>query len=218
MVNQQLLIDFAVRISKIQAFQDITTSPGGNGFKLKLHDKNPGAPLSPFYLNYRLLQSDYDAKQMGVSLFEQMLEDLRVPPVRLAPVPEAIIPLVSSLSDRTRIPMITPRTAKTHGSGSTIDGIWHRGLDAALFDDVLTSGESVATAFETLKAGGVIVRDVFVLTDRQQGGRDRLARLGLTVHAVFTLTALLFTLRSQGLLEEKVLLQIQEYRELTASA
>ena len=44
--------DFALRLHEIGAVKIDTRLDGG--FKLKLHEKNPDAPLSPFYLNIRM--------------------------------------------------------------------------------------------------------------------------------------------------------------------
>jgi orotate phosphoribosyltransferase len=217
MVNEALRREFARRIKEIGIFQDAGKSPGGKGFRLKKHEREPDAPLSPFYINYRLLQSDYDAKMMAVSLFEQMVHELDTLPDLLAAIPEAIVPVVSSLSDRMRIPMVTPRAAKGHGSGGKVDGIWQPGMTAALFDDVVTGADSKFEAHAALAAAGIVMTGIFVLTDRQQGGREQLASAGLKLHTAFTLDELLESFRELGILDPAMFDAIAEYRALEAS-
>ena len=118
MINQRLKDNFARKIFEIGVFQDITSSPEGKGFRLEKHEKEPNAPLSPFYIDYRLLQSDLEARSMAVQLFAHMMSEYVTLPDLLAPIPEAIVPVVTLLSDWKRIPMVTPRIAKEHGSGS----------------------------------------------------------------------------------------------------
>ncbi len=210
MLNEQLKRDFARRVFEIGVFKDITKSPEGKGFRLKIHEKEPDAPLSPFYLDYRLLQSDYDAKRMAVQLFYQMLQAVPVPD-RLAAIPEAIVPVVSSLSDTTRIPMVTPRATKGHGSGSRVDGLWQPRMTAALFDDVVAGADSKLEVLSVCRGVEFIIGDVFVLTDRQQGSKEQLAKAGLTLHAAFTLEELLKSFCEQRLITSQALGQIEEY-------
>ena len=212
MLSQDLKREFAKKIHSIGVFLDLTKSPGGKGFKLKKHQKQPDAPLSPFYLNYRLLQSDYVTKRLAVRVFDQMLAEMTFQFDRLAPIPEAIVPVVSTLSDQRQIPMITPRVAKEHGSGSKVDGLYQPGMTAALFDDVVTGADSKIESRDALVSAGLVVHHVFVLTDRQQGGGKALDAAGLTLHAAFTLDELLQTFADEGLVSAEILDQIMSYR------
>jgi uridine monophosphate synthetase len=49
-----------------------------------------------------------------------------------------------------------------------------------------------------MEGSGLRVRDVVVLLDREQGGRDRLVDDGRELHAVLTLSELLDTLHEAG--------------------
>ena len=57
---------------------------------------------------------------------------------------------------------------------------------------------SVIKAIETLEAAGLVVQDVAVLIDRQQGGPEALAAAGYRLHAVLTMTQILDTLQGAG--------------------
>ena len=77
--------------------------------------------------------------QKLVDVYEELIRPLQFD--LLADVPTAATPLVSSLSDRLGVGMVTPRTdAKTHGSGASIDGLLNsdQGKRAVLIDDLVT--------------------------------------------------------------------------------
>jgi len=217
MVSLQLKRDFARKTHQMGVFKDITKSPGGKGFRLKKHEKQPDAPLSPFYLDYRLLQSDCDAKSMAARMFDQMIHGFFTSPDRLAAIPEAIVPVVSTLSDLTRIPMVTPRTTKGHGSGSKVDGLWEAGMTAILIDDVVTGADSKIEAQTTMQVAKFDVSIVMVLTDRQQGGEKQLQAAGLQLVSAFTLDELLTIYREERLITSEVFDQIASYRAAEAA-
>ena len=81
-------------------------------FKLKLHEKDPDAPLSPIYIDLRLLRSHPPVLDLVVEILKKMSQGLRFD--CYADVPIAATPIVAILSHQTRIPMITPREPKTH--------------------------------------------------------------------------------------------------------
>lgn len=161
-------------------------------FKMKVHDEYPEAPLSPVYIDLRMLRRDVPTKQKAVVTYAELVRQLDFD--LLADVPTAATPVVSSLSDKLEIGMITPRTdAKAHGTGTKIDGLTveDKGKTALLVDDLITTAASKLEAVRILRSEGIVVRDVLVLIDREQGGKEALAKEGLTLHAAFTMKQML---------------------------
>lgn len=202
---------FAVYLHQYGMFRDKTKSPDGKGFRLKLHETKPEAPLSPYYVNLRFLRSyPTTAKSTAVEIFREMMDGLRCDV--LADVPTAITPVVSSLSDRTGIPMITPRAPKSHGDVGNIDGAYTEGAKVLLFDDLTTKADSKLESAKVLRSNDLVVTTVFVLLDREQGGRKRLETEGLSLHAAFTISELLQLYRDMGILRESFYQEIEEYQ------
>ena len=144
-------------------------------FKLVLNEKDPKAPLSPVYFDLRLLRRDIYAKDAAVSVYAELLQHLNFD--LIADIPTAVTPLVSSLCDRLSIGQITPRTdSKTHGTGSKVDGLLKEdiGKTVLLIDDLVTHADSKLNAISILETNGMKVRDIVVLIDREQGGREKL--------------------------------------------
>jgi len=161
-------------------------------FRLKLHDKSPEAPLSPVYIDLRILRRFPEAKATAVDVYQELVHPLEFD--LLADIPTAATPLVSSLSDRLGVGMITPRTDnKAHGSGAKIDGLQDsdRGKVAVLIDDLVTRADSKLEAAGILTGQGVRVNDVVVLIDREQGGQQQLATKGFTLHSALTMNRML---------------------------
>lgn len=160
-------------------------------FKLKLHEKNPDAPLSPIYIDLRLLRSYPTTRAKAVDAFRNMLEcqefDL------IADVPTAATPIVSILAHEMRVPMITPRNDnKGYGSMNKIDGVFRPDQTVVLIDDLITKADSKLEAIKTLEEHRLKVKVVVVLVDREQGGEQQLKSLkGISCLTVFTLTDLI---------------------------
>lgn len=172
-------------------------------FRLKLHDKNPNAPLSPYYFDNRLLRSaSKETKLLVAKILLDMAKDLGYDV--FADIPTGITPAVADLSMITGVPMITPREEKTHGSGVTIDGIYEKGKTVALtFDDVITSGQSANNGINTLRRGGVTVKDFVALMDREQGGVEAIKSNGCDVHTAYSTSRLLRFYLRDGIIDEE---------------
>ena len=56
-----------------------------------------------------------------------------------------------------------------------------------LVDDLVTTGLSLKRAADIIRAEGGRVSDAFVLLDRMEGGRERLAREGIRLHYLTTI-------------------------------
>jgi orotate phosphoribosyltransferase len=210
---EELIEHFASEIYRVGAFKDKTKSPGGEGFRLKLHDINPDAPLSPIYLDFRILRSFPPLLALSGRVFEEMLKsNLSNPPHLVADIPQAITPTVTVLSQRTGIPMITPRELKTHGSGAKIDGVYEPGQSVMLFDDLITKADSKIPPADTLIQNRLKLLGVMVLADREQGGREQLQKHGISFWSAFDLTWLLRLYQRQGKISEDHFREIQVYR------
>ena len=83
--------------------------------------------------------------------------------------------------------------AKGHGTTAKIDASYHpdgrklivQGRRVAVVDDVVTSAGSILRAIEAVEAEGCEVVAVSAVVDRQEGGGDRLRRLGYDFRPLF---------------------------------
>ena len=87
-------------------------------FRLKLHEQQPDAPLSPIYINLRVLRSYPDAVDASVDVLAELIAAHQLGFDLYADLPTAATPFVAVLSHRTRVPMITPRQPKRYRLGN----------------------------------------------------------------------------------------------------
>jgi orotate phosphoribosyltransferase len=159
-------------------------------FRLKLHEQHPDAPLSPVYVDLRVIRSFPDVLDLAVSAYEELAAGLEYDLV--ADVPTAATPIVAVLSHATRVPMVSPRLGgKSHGTATDVDGAYTRRQRVLLVDDLITTAGSKIEAIATLEQHDLIVAGVVVLVDREQGGKEQLAHLGYDCRSAFTLRGLL---------------------------
>ena len=123
----------------------------------------------------------------------------------------AATPLTAVLSHVTHVPMLTPREPKQHGLAGTIDGAFTPGETVLVLDDVVTHADSKLEAIRVLEGNGLVVRDVAVLVDREQGGPAQLAAAGYTLHAALRLSQLLDRWRAAGGLDDATYTRVRDY-------
>jgi orotate phosphoribosyltransferase/uridine monophosphate synthetase len=95
----------------------------------------------------------------------------------------------------------------------TIEGVYEPGQTALIMDDLVTGGGSIAETAEKLREAGLLVRDAFVLIDRQQGARERLRAEGINMRSALNLQVILNHLHSNGFIEEEWFKRSMEYLE-----
>ena len=172
---------------------------------------------SPLYIDLRLLVSDPTLLRQAAAAYAEALA--AVPYDRLAGVPYAALPIGAALSLHVGKPLLYPRKeVKAYGLGKAIEGAWQPGERVVVVEDLVTSGGSTLKTVELLRAAGLVVEDVVVLIDREQGGRANLAAAGLKLHAVFTLGQVLDYLQGAGLLDAATVAAVQAYLALQATA
>jgi orotate phosphoribosyltransferase len=97
------------------------------------------------------------------------------------------IPLVTLLSARTGLPArFVRKKAKEYGTRRVAEGGELAGRRVVLIEDVVTSGGAVLDAARVLRSEGAVVTDVLCVIDRQEGGRENLAGIGLALHPLLT--------------------------------
>jgi uridine monophosphate synthetase len=183
-------------------------------FKLKLHEKNPDAPLSPIYLNLRTPDNPKagpltpDEVQACSAAMVELLLARNLSFEAVAGVPRAGDPFANSLARQMTKTgqMVGLLVLDKSEDGdkrlvtSIREGAYGPGFVALVVDDLITRADSKLEAIRVLESSGLRVTDVLVLVDRGQGGGKELERFGYRLHAVFTLRELLDFYVDTGLL------------------
>jgi orotate phosphoribosyltransferase len=82
------------------------------------------------------------------------------------------------------------KEAKGHGTGRLIEGNFNAGDEVVVVEDVITSGGSAKRAIAAVAAAGGRALGVLAVVDREQGGGEELAAMGIKVVALTTASAL----------------------------
>jgi orotate phosphoribosyltransferase len=111
---------------------------------------------------------------------------------RLAGPALGAVALAASASIASGLPFIIVRgETKEYGTANRIEGPFEQGELVCLLEDVVTSGGALAEAVSALRAEGLVVRNAVCVVDREEGGSDSLARLGVRLRALFRAEELL---------------------------
>lgn len=88
--------------------------------------------------------------------------------------------------------VIVRKESKGHGTGNWLESAGNLAPDAELVvvDDVVTTAGSTVLAIERLRESGFVIQHALAVVDRQAGARERLAEVGVTLHALFELPEL----------------------------
>ncbi len=183
------------------------------GFRLKIHEKYPEAPLSPFYVDLRLLRSCpgliEDVAVLMSGTIQYAAEGIRL----ICDIPTAATPLAVHISSISGVPMISPRfDVKTHGLKREIDGIWQKGMRVAVIDDLRTTGGSKEEVVELLRRNELEPVSIHVLVDR--GADPGAPAAGLPLHAVYQWSELLEFYRADRHISKKLFQKCRLYPEM----
>jgi uridine monophosphate synthetase len=117
------------------------------------------------------------------------------------------------------VPLIYPRREeKGYGTRRRIEGQFKAGERVVLIDDIITDGASKLEAIAPLEEAGLVVKDLVILVDREQGGRELLAARGYTLHAVLTISQCFDGWERAGLVPGDLIRQSREFLRATRFA
>jgi len=101
------------------------------------------------------------------------------------------IPLVTAVGLRTGIPFLLVRKkAKEYGTKKIVEGLYEKGQNVVLIEDVLTTGTQVVVAANSLKDLGLNVTKIVCVIDREEGAREAIESAGYILDALITRTML----------------------------
>ena len=114
--------------------------------------------------------------------------------VRLAGPALGAVALAASTAMASGRPFIIVRgEAKGYGTGNRIEGSYETGDLVCLVEDVVTSGGALREAVDAVREAGLVVRHAVCVVDREEGGADALARVGVRLASLYRAGDLLAT-------------------------
>jgi orotate phosphoribosyltransferase len=147
-----------------------------------------GAVSNVYFDKYRF-ESD---PALLAAITRAMVPRLPVGADALAGLEMGGIPVATLLGQHTGLPVLFVRKqAKEYGTCQLAEGGEFAGRTLVVVEDVVTSGGQILLSVAELRALGAVVTDVVCVIDREAGGPENLAREGLTLHPLFTMTELM---------------------------
>lgn len=113
-------------------------------------------------------------------------------------VPYTALPFATCMSVDNNMPMLIQRKeVKAYGTKKRIEGKIIPGQHCLIVEDVVTTGGSVLETKKYLEDEGLVVTDVVVAVNREQGAIEKLAESNLRCHALMSLSEILALLKEQ---------------------
>jgi orotate phosphoribosyltransferase len=160
---------------------------------------------SSYYIDLRVLPSFPAYFRLAINALKDTANNIGEFDT-IASVPTSGIVFGAALAYEMSKPFIYARKeSKGHGTGKTIEGFLESGSKVVVVDDVATTGTSVSSVIEIIRANGGIVEDVVALVNRHEGADDRLKKMGVRLHAVAGMKDIVNALYKSGLIDENAL-------------
>jgi len=145
---------------------------------------------SPIYVDLRMLPSYPEVFDAITTALADAAS--KTGAKRIGGMETAGIPLGAAMAIKLKKPMVYIRKKpKDYGTQSRIEGVLEKGESVVLVDDLMTKGTSKLDFVVPVREAGGVVKDIVIVLDREQGGKDALAAEGIKLHNLVTLKELL---------------------------
>jgi orotate phosphoribosyltransferase len=183
-------------------------------FAMKIHDKQPDAPLSPFYISLRNLPEEL------LKLVAKTIDE--VTPKQgidvCTGIPRAGTPLAIEYSKASGVPYeeilekigLPGTTRQIIGKA----GVKGDGKTLIIVDDLVTHAGTKVEAIKAAESLGYKVIGIALLFDREQGGAEGLRKMGYQVYSALKLSDTLKYYLEKNKISQEKYNQIQEYLAL----
>jgi len=162
--------------------------------------------LSPYYVDLRIVPSFPDAYRVACDAFIQLIvHDVGLEKFnRISGIPTAGIPFASAVAFQMKKPFLyTRKEIKTHGRERMVEGILLPGDKVLIMDDLITTGGSLINAAKAIRAEGGVVNDAVVLIDREEGGKEMLAKEKIKLNSLTKMSEVAGILLKAGTLSSE---------------
>ena len=147
---------------------------------------------SSWYLDKYRFETEPDILRALGEALAGAVEECEPEAVRLAGPALGAVALAASTAMASGLPFIIVRgETKEYGTAKRIEGPFESGELVCLLEDVVTSGGALAEAVSAVRDEGLVVRNAVCVVDREEGGSDALARLGVRLRPLFRANELL---------------------------
>ncbi|MEA1985663.1 MAG: orotate phosphoribosyltransferase [Euryarchaeota archaeon] len=135
---------------------------------------------SKYYIDIKKASSDPATLGLIARQTADIIKNLDVD--RVGGVALGGVPLATAVSLKTGLPLFLIRKAtKEYGTGGRFVGDLETGDRIILLEDVTTSGGSVMEAISAIRETDGVVDMVITVVDREEGAKERLGSVGVTL-------------------------------------
>jgi len=163
--------------------------------------------LSPYYIDLAcLLSSPKEISaiaELAAGTIKQIMVSDRITKLASIALKGALI--LPSIAQKVDLPCVVVRKKdKVYGVTGRVAGAEVAQGDSVLFfDDVISEGLSKLEGIKPLEARGAHVKHLLVVVDREQGGREKLEKLGYRVHALAKTSEVVKSLHQSGIISKE---------------
>jgi orotate phosphoribosyltransferase len=141
---------------------------------------------SSYYLDKYRFETVPDVLEALGARIAALAAEVEPDAVRLAGPELGAVALAAAASLASRLPFLIVRAeAKAYGTKNRLEGAFSPGERVILVEDVVTTAGAAADAVRALRQAGLECRTAICVIDREEGGVDSLARLGVRLHPLF---------------------------------
>jgi uridine monophosphate synthetase len=173
--------------------------------------------LSPIYIDLRVTISyPKILKQVADLMWQRVTHSQNKPSFELiCGVPYTALPFAVSLSMDHDVPLLIRRKEgpKEYGTKKSVEGVFQRGQECLVVEDLVTSGGSVLEVVEALREEGLVIKDVVVFLDREQGALKEIQKHDLRFHSVFKFSEMLQILKEEQAVDDATFESILKFLE-----
>jgi len=160
--------------------------------------------MSTYYLDLRVLPSRPQAFSKVIEAYSLAIKRVQGAVDIIGGVPTSGLTYATALAYSLAKPLIYVRgERKSYGKSKKIEGFLKPGSNVILVDDLVTTGSSIISAAEAIRAEGGVVNECIVLIDREEGAQQNLLRSGIHLQPISSISAIATRLHESGHIDQR---------------